>query len=215
MLKQLRYILLVSLLAFAGRSAAQAGSDTGRKSVDLNEFVVRRSGVLAADKKPRIRRTSLVIRPQGANAQTPWDSLLLLTRFPAPGTRKMVLHAISSRIAALDTSKLELFLVILQLRDHDTLRYKIPVTAQMLDTKTERFETDLRDSVITLAPVPFYLGFGFRVKPLSEEYRFPFYYTRGGEGAVLSFPQGRWAFISQPRSIYIFPFRMKYVESGD
>ena len=82
----------------------------------------------------------------------------------------------------------------------------------MLGAEEGRFEIDLRDSVISLEPSPFYLGYGFRTKPLAEEYAFPFYYTRGGKGAVLTLLPGRWGFISQRAAIYVFPFQIAYAE---
>lgn len=210
----LRLAVLGLLLAVADTSFAQAQADSTRKSVDLNEFVVRKSGLMEPQGKTRLKQTSLVMRPEQPGGRNAWDSLLLLTRFPAPSSRQMVLHAVSSQLAVLDTAKLDLYLVVIQLRDADTLQLRIRITPAMLDAQTQRFEIDLRDSVVTLQPVPFYLGFAFHVKPLPETYLFPFYYTRGGTGAVLSFPNGRWVFISHPHSIYIFPFQMSYVEIG-
>jgi len=213
MLKLVRFLLLGVLIAVSGNSTAQSHADTAHKSVDLNEFVVRKSGMMKPRKR-RLIRTALLMRPEAPGRYNAWDSLLLLTRFPAPSARPMVLHSVSSQLAALDTSKLDLYLVVIQLCDADTLQHRIRITPDMLDAETQRLDIDLRDSVITLQPSPFYLGFAFHVKPLSEQYIFPFYYTKGGDGAVLSFPNGRWVFISHPHSIYIFPFQLEYVESG-
>lgn len=205
-------LLLPTLFFCANNSVAQFRPDTAQKTVDLNEFVVRQSGQKVVEKTRRLRYTSLLIPAESTGRRKSWDSVMLLTRFPAPSPKSMILHSVSSRLAALDTSKLDLFLVILQLHENDTLFHRIPVTPDLMDADGKRFTIDLRDSVLSLQAAPFYLGFAFRTKPNPENYSFPFYYTRGGQGAVLSFLKRRWTFISQSNPIYIFPFQMKYAE---
>ncbi len=107
---------------------------------------------------------------------------------------------------------LDLYLTVLQIHDGDTLLRRIPIIHADLEGRGNRFRLDLREEVMALKPVPFYLGFAFRTRKLPYDVSFPFYYTQGGDGVTILLHNNRWVFITGD-SQYVFPFQVQYVET--
>ena len=144
-----RFWYFATLLFLPVSGFAQPPMDTSLRVVDLNEFIVRQHAKRATIKRSRLHQTSLLIRAD-SQKQRSWDSILVMTRFTAPSSRPIVLHSVSSRIPGADTSMLDLYLTILQIRDGDTLLRRIPITHTDLEGRGNRFRLDLRDEVISL-----------------------------------------------------------------
>lgn len=182
------------------------------RTVDLNDQVVQASGLQKVQKKSRVIHTSLVFRSDSPGGRKDWDSTYFLTRFSSPATRKFKLVAVSGRLKEIDTSLLDVNLVVFQINGTDTMLREIPVRGNSVRSRRQKLEISLRQQPIILQPSEFYLGYSFRAKVMPEELIYRLYATHGGEGLLLRRTKGAWSFVTSQHLPYVFPFTISFLE---
>jgi hypothetical protein len=204
--------ILLSLIALNVHAQPQATASEHTTTISLNDIVVKATPAGIFKNKPRVSRVTFVFPDSCVYNSEYWDSTCLLTRFLSPTSKKFKLSSVEGRIADLDTSKLNLYLVILQFNGTDTLLKEVKITLGPQKRKRQRHLMYVGDSGIILQHTPFYLGYSFHTKPVPDDFLYRLYCTSGGEGAMLKRRGGTWRFYTNSALPYILPFSITYLE---
>lgn len=189
-------------------------ADTGIRSIDLGEVVIKSTEPDKFTNKIRSQHVFIVMNPTLPGVtDTKWDSTYFLTRFPQPEQEYISLYAVELKLKPFDTAMFDVRLMIFQIQGQDTLRKIIPINASKIDKK-DKMRVVLFDENIILHPGDFYIGYGFHPKNIPELFRYRMYATSKGYGAILTFKGNGVDIVSNPHIPYVFPFKMSYRKYG-
>ena len=200
-------ILVIFLVCLRANLSAQAlhSENTDMHTVKLDEITVTGGELETVRHKVRSEHVYMGFTP---DALRDYDSIFYLNRFPRVAETSIGVHSVDLKLASYDTSMFDIRFMFFQIVGTDTVRWIIPIDGSKIENK--KYSLRVTDYNVRLKPADFYVGYGFRLKKITEPIKYRMYSSRQGVTYTLKYTKEGTIFRSNPFFPFMQPITIHY-----